>query len=455
MLLATFFFTGSCLPVYGATVDLTWNANLEPDISGYKVYFGNTSRTYGTPVDVGNNTAYTLNGLSDGTYFFAVTAYDASMNESPFSSEVSKVISNASADTAPPVISQTNAAQITEKGAAISWLTDEPASTQIEYGTTSSYGLTSVLEISLTSTHTQILANLVPATTYHYRLLSRDASGNLATSGDNTFTTTALPQTINSEALTIFGINVETPTSTSAIISWQTNKAASSQVAYGTTTNLGSRTNLDTTLLSNHRQQLKDLLPDTLYYFQVVSANGSPFSSEIFNFKTGPGGPEATPPDDVVDFSAIGGSKFVLLTWQTPLDPDFVGVRIRFRTDRFPTDINDGTLLGDISGPMDEQMGTTHRNLDNGLTYYYLAASYDGKGHFQSTQFAAATPSGFVFDADDAPVPGSGCGMIFRDGGKPPGPGDASGMILFTGMILLLFVKRRWRSLTEVKMAAI
>jgi hypothetical protein len=59
------------------------------DLAGYKVYFGLASQTYGPPIDVGNQTTYTLSGLTDGIqYYIAVTAYDTSRRESAFSNEV-------------------------------------------------------------------------------------------------------------------------------------------------------------------------------------------------------------------------------------------------------------------------------------------------------------------------------------------------------------------------------
>ncbi len=39
-----------------AQVTLAWNANTDPAVAGYKLYYGKASRTYGTPVDVGKVT---------------------------------------------------------------------------------------------------------------------------------------------------------------------------------------------------------------------------------------------------------------------------------------------------------------------------------------------------------------------------------------------------------------
>ncbi len=78
---------------------LAWNApttNTDgtslTDLAGYKVYYGPSSGNYTKSVDVGNITSYTLNNLSTGTYYIAVTAYDAAGTESGYSNEVSKVI---------------------------------------------------------------------------------------------------------------------------------------------------------------------------------------------------------------------------------------------------------------------------------------------------------------------------------------------------------------------------
>ena len=78
-----------------AQITLSWDPNSESDLGGYKVYYGTASRTYGTPIDVGNVTTYPLAGLTQGqTYFITVTAYDQSKNESSYSNEVSGVATN-------------------------------------------------------------------------------------------------------------------------------------------------------------------------------------------------------------------------------------------------------------------------------------------------------------------------------------------------------------------------
>ena len=62
-----------------AQVTLAWDPNTEPDLAGYKLYYGTASGDYAEVIDVGNTTMYTVTNLTAGdTYYFAVTAHDAS-----------------------------------------------------------------------------------------------------------------------------------------------------------------------------------------------------------------------------------------------------------------------------------------------------------------------------------------------------------------------------------------
>ncbi|HKQ36273.1 MAG TPA: fibronectin type III domain-containing protein [Nitrospiraceae bacterium] len=73
---------------------LTWAANREPDLAGYKIYVGTKSGLYsftGSPFLTGTVTSYTMSNLPRGeTYYFAISAYDSAGNESVLSAEVSR-----------------------------------------------------------------------------------------------------------------------------------------------------------------------------------------------------------------------------------------------------------------------------------------------------------------------------------------------------------------------------
>ena len=79
---------------FAAQIRLAWDANTESDLAGYKVYYGNGTRSYTRSIDVGDQTTFALTGLTQGqTYFIVITAYDTSNNESNFSYEISGIAS--------------------------------------------------------------------------------------------------------------------------------------------------------------------------------------------------------------------------------------------------------------------------------------------------------------------------------------------------------------------------
>lgn len=107
--------------------------------------------------------------------------------------------SSATADITPPTISNV-AASASDGTAIINWVTSELASTQIEYGTDTNYGSLSPStpqhdpsssESMGVVTHSVNLTGLTNGTTYHYKVKSKDAAGNLAESADKTFTPTS------------------------------------------------------------------------------------------------------------------------------------------------------------------------------------------------------------------------------------------------------------------------
>lgn len=100
----------------------------------------------------------------------------------------------APSDTTAPSLSSVSASSVTESGATITWSSNEASDSQVEYGLTASYGNQTSLNSSLVTSHSVSLSSLSSNTTYHYRVKSRDAAGNLATSGDALFTTQAASQ---------------------------------------------------------------------------------------------------------------------------------------------------------------------------------------------------------------------------------------------------------------------
>ena len=111
VLLILFLFISSPLLAHSGSIPISWDKNTEEDLAGYKIYYN--INTPGEPyIGVGakegdspiilplaelfdpNNPEFVLSGLSDTTYYIAVTAIDTGNLESLYSNEVSATITN-------------------------------------------------------------------------------------------------------------------------------------------------------------------------------------------------------------------------------------------------------------------------------------------------------------------------------------------------------------------------
>ena len=96
-------------------------------------------------------------------------------------------------DVVSPVLQSVTASAISATSATITWTSDEPADSRVEYGLSATYGSSRPLASTLTTSHSQVLSGLTADTPYHYRVTSSDAWGNAAASADFTFATLAAP----------------------------------------------------------------------------------------------------------------------------------------------------------------------------------------------------------------------------------------------------------------------
>lgn len=96
-------------------------------------------------------------------------------------------------------------------------------------------------------------------------------------------------EVIDQEAIEISWVTALPVSHQSAGVFWLTNRPATSQVEYGTTTAYGSQTGRDETLVEEHIIALEGLEPETLYHFRVKStapgASGEAVSSD-YTFRT-------------------------------------------------------------------------------------------------------------------------------------------------------------------------
>ncbi len=103
LMVTVIFLLTAGIAVADNSVAFTWDANPESDLAGYRLYQTDTAGVYVygesfavEEIPAGTETV-TITGVSDGTMFWVLTAYDTEGNESGPSNEVSAIL-----DSTPP-----------------------------------------------------------------------------------------------------------------------------------------------------------------------------------------------------------------------------------------------------------------------------------------------------------------------------------------------------------------
>lgn len=113
-----------------------------------------------------------------------LVAYNA---DATFGNVTVKPISGLPSGTTPPVISNIQTT-VTNSTATITWTTDKPSNSVVDYGLNGNYGI-NVNDASQTTAHSITLTGLDSNTSYHYRVKSADSDNNTASSGDRILAT--------------------------------------------------------------------------------------------------------------------------------------------------------------------------------------------------------------------------------------------------------------------------
>jgi hypothetical protein len=131
------------------------------------------------------------------------------------------------------VVSNVVAWGITGSSAIITWSTDIPGDTAIEYGTSTALGQTSPVQPSLAASHAVTLTGINGGTTYYFRARSTSSSGAVGYSSILSFTT------LDSSAPVVSNVQVTPQPGNAATVSWTISKSATSYVEFGSDTNYG------------------------------------------------------------------------------------------------------------------------------------------------------------------------------------------------------------------------
>ncbi len=176
-----------------------------------------------------------------------------------------------------PVISNIQVAA-TDTTAIITWNTDKPSNSVVNYGLNSDYGLNSN-NADQTTTHSLSLTGLNSNTAYHYQTKSADSDNKTGISGDLVFTTKAIepppvPPIDNTPPI-ISNIQAEI-TNSLAIVTWDTDEPSTSEINYGLSSNYGANVS-DATLTTKHSISLTlaNSNSDIDYFYQIKSVDSN------------------------------------------------------------------------------------------------------------------------------------------------------------------------------------
>lgn len=124
-------------------------------------------------------------GVVDDVQVFARALSDAEI----------QTLTNGEPDVTPPQISNV-AVSASATMATVTWTTDEPSDSAVNYGPDAGLG-TLVSDATAQTSHQVTLTGLTPLTSYYFEVSSKDLNGNLTTDDNGgllyTFTTAALP----------------------------------------------------------------------------------------------------------------------------------------------------------------------------------------------------------------------------------------------------------------------
>ncbi len=358
--------------------EIKWKATDNVLVTSVIFEYGLTGYDQNIPVSNLGNDEYKVNisGLTaDTKYIYKITVIDSSNNAAIYTGDFT---TSAIFIDQPPVFSNV-VTSTSYFSALINWVVSDDqqvSSLTFEYGLNSVYGLAESITINQNNQYSKTLLGLSKNSIYGFRIVAKD-NINQETVYLGTF------QTLDQDdSPPIISNIVVVPGVDSALLTWNTNELASSQVLYGLTGSYGSSA-LDSNFVLNHNLPLLGLLPNTLYNFQVIATDqlGNQASSTNQTFTTLK---DDLPPSNVsnLNISIVNNSGFKLV-WDNPLlignNFDFKGVKILRKIGSFSTNPNEGILVYEGSGN-----SFVDNNVLKNTNYYYTVFSYDTSGNFSS-----------------------------------------------------------------------
>ncbi len=346
----------------------------------------------GTPDLVGGNSPYkhsqTITELTENTrYYFSVKSVDASDNVALDNNggEFYELLTTEDNDA--PIISDVETSIVSDTEAAIHWVTNEQATSQIRYSTEEGGDYDETSEVAIMSrSHYVILTGLDPDTKYFYQVVSTDINGNETVSSEYDFTTLNDPEFNHDPLEEITNIEESVITDQKAVVKFETDQESTCSIEYGTQSGNYSEVPISESIYNlSHAVHLTGLIFSTTYYYRiscednletVVSSEEKSFSTLEEQIDSSELDQTAPTISGVSTNSATGES--ITVSWKTD---EIANSLVRYgATDEF------GSMAGDDLVNMDQESYVEdHEVIINNLTpdtkYYYAAVSVDVAGN--------------------------------------------------------------------------
>ena len=262
----------------------TLNGSVNPHGLTTTVYFqyGPTT-SYGSTAPVQPQTGNTFRNISANigglgastTYHFRIVAINSAGTR--YGSD--RIFTTLSA-TGPPVVTTNLATFIASFSAKLNGSLDPhglATTVYFEYGTTTSYGLSSAAQSQTGNTYRNITTNingLSRNTTYHFRMVATNSAGTRR-GGDKTFTTLSTGPPVVS---TVSATNVESSSATLNGFLNPNGLTTTFYFEYGTTTSYGFSTAHQSATGNTYRlitANINGLSAGTTYHFRIVATNSA------------------------------------------------------------------------------------------------------------------------------------------------------------------------------------
>jgi peroxiredoxin len=187
------------------------------------------------------------------------------------------------------IISAVEYDEIDHANAIISWETNIPAVSHVEYGISDALGYSTDPSVELTTSHSILINGLEPETTYYFSAISMSENeDHIISSPVDSFTTLMPP---DSEPPLITGVYPSDVSDINATITWKTDEEATGKIEYGTSEDdYTISTDINTEMKTEHIFILEGLSPSTTYHFIIKSEDisNNEAISENYSFTTSP-----------------------------------------------------------------------------------------------------------------------------------------------------------------------